>query len=169
MVGIPNNRLIITQRREKVFLMLSQGMNETEIAIELNVGQSTVCRDLKSIKKESQKKIESIIEDVLPFEYIKCLVSMEHVIKEGWKIYHNTSGQWTNKNKIDILKLIKEAVRTRLEILHQGPAHLKAKQLCQQVKELTEENELQQKSYFNLGPPPGGYYIDGHPVNSPPF
>lgn len=155
--GKPSNRFVITERRERVFVMLSQGLSETEIANELNVGQSTVCRDVKSIKKESQKQIESIAEDVLPYEYNKCLVSMEQVIKEGWKIYHDTSEQWTNKNKIDILKLIKEAVRTRFEILGKGPLALNAKEVSQKVKELTEGSEIP-KSFFTLGPPPGGYY-----------
>jgi len=157
MGGIPNNRFIITNRRDKVFVLLSEGLNETEIAKELNVGQSTICRDLKSIKKESQKMIESIIEDVLPYEYRKSLVSIEQVIKECWKIYHDNGGQWTNKNKIDVLKLLKDTITTRLEILEQGPVNLKAQRLDKMVKELTEENQVPQKGFFNLGPPPGGY------------
>ena len=148
---------------------MSRGLNETEIAKELNVGQSTICRDLKSINKQSQKKIESIIENVLPYEYGKCLVSMEQVIKEGWKIYEDDTGQWTSKNKIDVLKLIKDTVRTRFEILGQGPLNLKAKQLNQKVKELTEEENETPKSFFTLGPPPGGLYLNGRPVNSPGF
>src|SRR4030095_5922460 len=101
-------------------MMLSQGLNETEIAKELNVGQSTVSRDLKSIKRQSQKKIESVIEDVLPYEYNKSIISVEQIIKECWKIYHDTSGKWTSKNKLDALKLIKETNTTRHEILMEG-------------------------------------------------
>ncbi len=149
MAGIPNNRFIINERREKVLIMLSQGLNETEISKELSVGQSTICRDLKSIKKESQKIIESIIEDVLPFEYRKCMGSIEQVTKECWKIYHDTTGQWTNKNKIDVLKLIKETNTTRQEILLGGPISLRAQQMEQKVKELVEEDEMPKQSYMN--------------------
>lgn len=118
-----------------------------------HVGQSTICRDLKSIKKESQKKIESIIDDVLPYEYRKCILSIVQIIKESWKIYNDTSGQWTNKNKLDALKLIKETNTTRHEILLQGPISLRAQQMEQKVKELVEEDEKPKHSYMNLGLP----------------
>ena len=157
MGGIPNNRYVVIERRQKVHNMLSQGLSEKEIARQLNVGQSTICRDLKSIKRESQKIIESILKDLLPYEYSKSILSMEQVIKECWKIINDHSGQWTNKNKIDVLKLLKEAIRTKLEIVNQGPANLRAQQLEQQVKDLVEEEQVPQKSFFVFGPPPKPY------------
>lgn len=133
--------------------MLSKGLNETEIAKELSVGQSTISRDLKSIKKQSQKKIESIIEDLLPYEYSKCIMSVEQIIKEGWKIYHDTSGKYSGKNKLDALKLIRETNATRHEILMEGPFNLRALQMVQKVSKLVEEDEMPKKSYMNLGLP----------------
>jgi hypothetical protein len=35
MGGIPNNKFVIIERREKVQIMLSQGLNETEVAKQL--------------------------------------------------------------------------------------------------------------------------------------
>lgn len=153
MGGIPNNRFIIKDRRERVFVMVSKGFNETEIAKQLNVDQSTICRDLKSIKKQSQKMIESIVQDLLPYELIKSLISIEQIIKKCWKIYDDTSGQWTNKNKMDSLKLIKEANITKNEILLQGPLSLRAQQVEEQVRQLIEESEMPKKSFMNLGLP----------------
>jgi hypothetical protein len=150
MGGIPSNSFIITQRREKVFTLLCEGLNETEIAMKLTVGQSTVCRDIKAIKKQSQKKIESIMVDVLPYEYEKSIVTMRQITKECWDIYHDKSGQWTNKNKIDILKLLKESVTTSLEILAQGPLNLRANQLEEKVKDLLEESETPEQNFMNL-------------------
>ena len=150
MGGIPNIRFVITERREKVFILLSKGLNESEIAKQLNVGQSTICRDIKSIQKKSQKEIKSMMEDVLPYEFRRCMLSVEQIIKECWKIFNDTSGQWTNKNKIDSLKLIKEANSTRSEILLQGPVSLRAQQLEDKVRELVEEDEMPQKSYMNV-------------------
>lgn len=134
--------------------MLSQGMNEIEIAKVLNVGQSTISRDLKSIKKESMKQLESVLKDVLPYEYTKSISCMDQVIRQCWIIINDKTDQWTNKNKLDALKLLKETTRTKLEILNQGPVNLFAQQLQQKVKELVEDDEMPRRSFFTLGPPP---------------
>ena len=42
MTGKPNPRFVITERRERLLVLLSQGLNECEIALELKVGQSTI-------------------------------------------------------------------------------------------------------------------------------
>jgi DNA-binding CsgD family transcriptional regulator len=151
--GKPNNRFIITERREKVFVLLSQGLNETEIAGQLNLNQCTISRDVKTLKKQSQKKLESIMEEVMPYEYEKCMTCIGQVTKECWKIYYDKSGQWTNKNKIDVLKLIEQANITRHQMLLAGPVTQKAMQIEQKVRNIVEEEEKPQQNYFNLGLP----------------
>src|SRR4029078_4016521 len=129
MGGIPSNRFIIIERRERVFIMLSQGLNETEISKELNVDQSTICRDIKVIKKHSQEALQSITKDLLPYEFGRCHTTIEQLITEGWKIFQDNTGTWSNKDKINALKLVKEAIRTKVEILLQGPTTLYLQQL----------------------------------------
>ena len=157
MGGIPNNRFVISERREKVHAMLSQGLNEIEIAKVLNVGQSTICRDIKSIKKDSQKSLESVVKEVLPYEYSKSILCMDLVIRECWTIIKNHTGQYTIKNKLDALKLLKESTITKLEILITGPINLRAQDLEKKVKDLVEKNDMPRKSFFTLGPPPNSY------------
>jgi hypothetical protein len=157
MAGNPSPKFVIMERRERVLKLISENMTEIEIAKDLCASHSTVCRDIKAIKKECQNGIQNIIEETLPYELEKSLQCMNLIIKECWNIQKDKSDKWTNKDKLNALKLIKDAESTRFEILMSGPVTLKAKQVCQKVKELTEENEVQHKSYFNLGPPPGGY------------
>jgi hypothetical protein len=145
MGGIPNNRFIIIERREKVFVMLSQGLNETEISKQLKVDQSTVCRDIKVIKKQSQEIIQTITKDILPYEFGRCHIAIEQLIKEGWIIYQDKSGKWTNKDKINALKLVKESIRTKLDILLQGPTTLQLQQLKEQVNELNQKLDNEEK------------------------
>lgn len=154
MGGIPNNRFVISERREKVHAMLSQGLNEIEIAKALNVGQSTVSRDLKSIKKKSVKKIKSILADVLPFEYSKAILAMEQITKKCWQIINDDTSHWTSKNKLDAMKLLQQTIVTKFEIINQGPVSLRAQQLEREVKELVQEDEMPRRSFFTLGPPP---------------
>ena len=141
MGGIPNSKFIIIERREKVLVLLSQGLNETEISKQLNVGQSTVCRDIRVIKKQSKDIIQSVLKDILPFEFGRCLISVEQLIREGWIIYHDKSGKWTNKDKINALKIIKESIRTKFEILLEGPAVLRLQDLKERIDELSQKIE----------------------------
>ncbi len=133
--------------------MVSKGLSEKEIARILKVNQSTVCRDIREIKKKSQQLITSSIVKFLPYEYGKSILSMDHLIKGCWEIIDDQTGKWTNKNKIDIMKLLKEAIRTKLEIVNQGPVNLRAEQLERAVKEAIEEDEVPQRSFFTSGLP----------------
>jgi hypothetical protein len=140
-MGLPNNRFIMIERREKVSILLSQGLSETEISKNLNVNQSTVSRDIRVIKKESCEMIQSVTRNILPYEFGRCLMSTEQLIKEGWNIFNDKSEKWTNKDKINALKLVKESVRTKVEILLQGPTTLHLQQLKDKVDELNQKIE----------------------------
>ena len=129
------------ERRQKLYSMLSQGLNEIEIAKQLNVNQSTISRDVKAIKRESQKTIQSIVDDVLPFEFGKSLLCLNRIIKDCWIIAHDNSGRWTNKDKINAMKLVKETEMTRFEILKNGPLNLEVVHLREQLEELKEDQD----------------------------
>ena len=149
-MGIPNNRFVITERREKVHIMLSHGLNESEIAVQLSVGQSTISRDVNAIKKESQRTIKEISKKILPYEFGKSILSLNQIIKACWNIYEDKSNRWTNKDKLNALKLLKETERTRFELLMQGPVNLSVQQMQEQLKEIVESNETTQKSFSVL-------------------
>lgn len=141
---------VISQRRESVFILSSQGLDETNIAMQLNVNQSTVSRDIKALRKQSQKKLESIVENELPYECAKSLVSMDHIINECWNIYRDENGKWTNKNKLDALKMIRETQRTRFDIMQAGPLNLRLQQMEKELRCSEEVSEEPKKSYMNL-------------------
>jgi hypothetical protein len=77
--------------------MLSQGLNETEISKHLKVDQSTVCRDIKMLKKQSQEELQSITKHILPYEFSRCHTTIEQLIKEGWMIFQDNSGKWMDQ------------------------------------------------------------------------
>lgn len=122
--------------------MLSQGLNEIEIAKQLNVDQSTICRDVKAIKRESQKTIQAIVDDILPFEFGKSLLSLNRIIKDCWIIIDDNTGRWTNKDKINALKLIKDTEMTRFEILKNGPLNLEVVHLREQLQQLKDDQDI---------------------------
>lgn len=140
-MGIPNPRFIIIERRSIVIKLLAQGLNETEISKQLKINQAIVSRDVKMIKKQSQEALQSITRDLLPFEFGRCHTAVEQLIKEGWKIFQDSSGKWTNHDKISALKLVNMAVRTKMEILLEGPTNLYLQQLQDKLKQLDQEIE----------------------------
>jgi hypothetical protein len=66
---------------------------------------------------------------------------MEQLIKEAWIIFQDNTGKWTNKDKINALKLVKESIRTKVEILLQGPTTLHLQQLQDKLYELNKKIE----------------------------
>jgi hypothetical protein len=140
-MGIPNPRYVILERRQKVYSMLSQGLNESEIAKQLNVDQSTVCRDVKAIKRESQRMIQAVVDDIMPFEFGKSLLSLNRIIKNCWIIIDDYSGKWTNKDKLNAMKLVKDTEVTRFEILKNGPLNLEVVHLLEQLEQLKEDQD----------------------------
>lgn len=140
-MGIPNNKFVIMERREKAYNMLSQGLNESEIAKHLNVDQSTVCRDIKAIKRKSQKAIQAIVDDILPLEFGKSLLSLNHIIRDCWIIINDDTEKWNNKDKLNAMKLLKDIEVTRFEILKNGPLNLEVIQLRKQLEQLKEEQD----------------------------
>jgi Homeodomain-like domain len=142
MTGKPNPRFIITERRERVIILLAQGMSECEIAAELKVGQSTICRDVKALNKESQEIIKTIEKEYYPLEFRSIINSLRLVLKKSWDIVNDESGNWTNKDKINAMKLIVDSGRTKFEILRNGPINLSVEQLRQKVEAFVEEQEI---------------------------
>lgn len=76
---------------------------------------------------------------------------MNFVIKECWNIHNDRTKKWTNKDKINALKLIKDTECARFEILMNGPLNLRADQMQQQLTELVEMNQREQRhSFFTI-------------------
>jgi hypothetical protein len=140
LAGIPNPRYVIAERRESVNVLLSQNLTEIEIAKRLNVNQATISRDVRAIKKESQTVLLNISKETLPYEYGKCLNCVNRVIKECWDIFQDKSNKWSNKDKINALRLIKEATMTRCEIVYNGPVTLEAQHYREKLDKLIDEN-----------------------------
>jgi len=141
MTGKPNPKFVITERRQKVLDLLSRGLSESEIATELNVGQSTISRDVYALNKESQDIIKSIERDYYPLEFRNIINSLRLVLKKSWSIVNDETGKWTNKDKINSMKLVIDASRTKFDILLNGTVNLNVEQLHQRLNKLEEDQE----------------------------
>jgi len=129
----------IEERRRRVAGMIARSMSETEIASELNVDQSTISRDVKALKEESQEFVYSLPKDGgLSYYYKTKLDSLEQTKREAWSVFNNTNDQTTNVDKVKLLalKLIITADEAAIKLLNEGPTLLMYRSLDDRVQNL---------------------------------
>jgi hypothetical protein len=133
-----NSHFQIEERRRRVAGMLARSMSETEIAEQLGVDQSTISRDVKHLKQESQEFIFDLAKSDLAYYYKHKLNSLEETKREAWNIYNNTNEQTTNVDKVKLLalRLVIAADEAGIRLLNEGPTVLMYKSLDDRVSNL---------------------------------
>jgi IS30 family transposase len=79
----------IKTRRNQVASLLSKSFNETEIAHQLGVDQSTISRDIKVLKESAQQFVYDLAKSDLAYYYKQSIDGIEEAKKESWKIYND--------------------------------------------------------------------------------
>jgi predicted DNA-binding protein (UPF0251 family) len=119
-------------RLSKIISLYSKGLTQSEIASEINIDQSTVCRELQFIKQEAKKKIEKYLNEDILFEYLRYIAGSNEVTKHLWELVKNEENA---KDKMNALSLLMQCYNKRLEILIGGPeSYLNAKRSVSEVK-----------------------------------
>jgi hypothetical protein len=117
----------IKERRKQVASLLSRSVTETEIARQLGVGQATISRDVKELKRTCQQFVYDLAKSDLAYEYKKSLDGIEEAKKEVWRIFNNPFVPV--RERLLALKIIMQADETRFRLLSEGPAVLNMKSL----------------------------------------
>jgi hypothetical protein len=123
-------------RQSQVLGLYAKGLTQIEIALELNVDQSTISRDLSYIKQTAKKKVVEVTEN-LSFEFMKYLKAIDQMIREASRIASTEidphasstmidpnvviSVNMNNKNRIQAIQLLLEIYKHRLEVITGGP------------------------------------------------
>jgi IS30 family transposase len=79
----PIHNFKIEECRRKVASLIAQSMTESEIAQELNVDQSTISRDVKTLKELSQKFIYDLAKSDLAYYYKQSIDGIEEAKREA--------------------------------------------------------------------------------------
>ena len=119
-------------------------MNETEIAQELNVDQSTISRDIKALQEFSQQFVYDLAKSDLAYYYKQCIDGVEEAKKEAWRIYHNNNNEVSVKEKLSALKLIVESNEARFKLLSDGPSVLAIKSLEERLNKIEIAGQINQ-------------------------
>jgi IS30 family transposase len=138
------NRFRIEERRRQVASLLAQSMTEREIAEKLNVDQSTVSRDVKFLKQMSQQFVFDLAKSDLAYHYQQCINGIEEIRRRAWELLRDDEEEeekdqrqsLTLKDKLLILKLIKECEEGKFALFRDGPSILNVKSLEERIHQI---------------------------------
>src|SRR5919201_1329341 len=88
-MNLSRNTFRIEERRRKVASLLAQSVTEEQIAVELNVDQSTISRDVKVLKQMSQQFVYDLAKSDLAYYYKQSIDGIEEAKREAWRLYRN--------------------------------------------------------------------------------
>ena len=130
------------ERRRQISSLLAQSYNQTEISIKLNVNQSTISRDIKVLKKMSERFIFDLAKSDLAFCYYQCIKGIDEVKRKCWRILeYDTNKELSKRDELYTLKLIKECDESKFTLLEKGPSIMALKSLQDRVDKITVEQQ----------------------------
>jgi hypothetical protein len=130
------SKFIIEERRRLVAKLWAQSKTETEIAGELHCNVSTIstiCRDIKFLKKLSQKFVFDLAKD-LGFYYKGCIDTMDQIQQKCWNIFNDNNV--SQKDKLLALKIIKETCESKFSLIEKGPSVMALNSLQERVEKI---------------------------------
>jgi hypothetical protein len=127
-------KLDVQERRKQVASLLSRATSETEIAHLLQVHPSTVSRDIKALKVESQRFVFDLAKSDLAYYYKQSLDGILETKRQAWEIYNNPFV--SVKERLLALKIIIHADETRFKLLSEGPSVLAVQNLQERVSQI---------------------------------
>jgi transcriptional antiterminator len=122
----PHTAKQIRERREKVLILMSKGMNQSDIARELHTTRRTVLRDVKELNQWTKRGLYDLAKQTLPTMYFNCVTGQNELAKECWKLYKNPNNDPSinNWHKIAALRLLIDINKSKFQMFQDGPAFM---------------------------------------------
>jgi hypothetical protein len=109
---------MIEWRRSQVLELSSQGQTERQIATVLQVGKTTVHKDLAYLSRQAKENLKTHIQDKLPEEYQKCMVGINQVLNMAWSIVNKSVVD--DKTRLQALALINDCNKYKMDLTTNG-------------------------------------------------
>lgn len=110
------------ERLAHVLTYHSKGYTQSQIAIMLNIDQSTVSRDLNELRKKSKKRIDLYLKEEIPNEFQIYISGVNEITRNLWEIVEDKeNSNITTKDRTYVLSLLMQCYSKRIEMLIGGP------------------------------------------------
>ena len=144
-MGKPNTPRKIRERREKILLLMSRGMNQINIAKELGTTRMTIMRDMHYINEMSRHGLYDMAKTSSTL-YFNCIQGLDECLDVCWRIFNNVDNnpqinQW---HKIAAIRIAATINEKKFNIFANGPAMMQLNKLSEVVKTL-KENTFDEK------------------------
>jgi transcriptional regulator with XRE-family HTH domain len=131
---IPHSQKEIKERREKILLLMSKGLNQSDIARELNTSRQTIIRDMKAINNATNENLNDLARATLSTMYYSCITGINEILKECWRIYdRRDDNRLTWWHKLAALRLATEINDKKFDMFSSGPAMMEVRRLKDEV------------------------------------
>ena len=138
-LGSSMHKYKVDERRRKVASLIAQSMNESEIAKDLGVDQSTISRDISVLRKLSQQFVYDLAKSNLAFCYVQCLDGIDQVKRKTWELLR--AEPLSIKDKLLALKLAKECDESIFSLFKDGPSVMNVQHLGERVDRLESNRQ----------------------------
>jgi hypothetical protein len=128
----------IDWRGSQVLELSSQGQTERQIATVLQVGKTTVHKDLAYLSRQAKENLKTHIQDKLPEEYQKCMVGINQVLNMTWSIVNKSIVD--DKTRLQALALINDCNKYKMDLTTNGVVITDAIKFVQTNKEKLTTN-----------------------------
>lgn len=96
----PNvKELAIIERHRQVASLLAQSRNETEIANQLKVSQSTISRDIQALREASGRFLQDLAKSDLVFSYQQSIRGIDEIKRNLWDKVNSDDGAFTRREQ----------------------------------------------------------------------
>jgi predicted transcriptional regulator len=130
---------MIEWRRNTVLSKLARGMNQTEIAKELQLHPSTISLDVQYLKEQAKEELQTHISDRLPFEYNRAVTGINNILKKA----NETLDKATDtKTQLQTMGLLAELYKSIMSLATDGGIVERAMKMVKGLEDSTSEKTL---------------------------
>jgi hypothetical protein len=104
----------ISWRRSKIIELRGYGLNQTQIAKELQVSEACISLDMQYLREQAKDTIKEYATDHLPAQYQVCLAALDTILQSAFVIQQRSND---NREKLQAMQLFKDTHITKLELL----------------------------------------------------
>ncbi|MFL6435291.1 MAG: hypothetical protein ACJ71O_16345 [Nitrososphaeraceae archaeon] len=101
-------------RRSKVIEMRSRGLNQIEIAQQLQVSEASISLDMQYLRSQAKESIKEYVTEHLPEQYQVCLSALDTILRHAFDILETSDD---NREKLQAMELFKDTHLVKLELL----------------------------------------------------
>lgn len=133
-----SKKLDIEDRKREIRSMLARSKTQQEIADKLNVDRTTISKDIKALKQESQQFVHDLSKSDLAFYYEQCLNTLTEVEREAWVAHDRAK---SSKDRLQIWKVIIDCAQAHFNMFKDGPGMQHIKSLHEKLDRITNNKD----------------------------